>query len=600
MCGIIGYVDRSGNPAVLDVLDTGLSSLAYRGYDSAGVALADDDLTVIKRTGEVDALTEALATVAPDDVSAGIGHTRWSTHGPPSDANAHPHTDCTGEVAVVHNGIIENYETLKAELTQQGHVFESETDTEVIPHLIEEALDRGGDRMSAFRDAIDRLTGSHAVVAAFADGHGLFATRRDSPLVVGLGDDGYYLASDVPAFVEYTDRVSYLDDGEFVRVTSDGVTVTDSEGTEIDKSVSTIDWDPEDAEKGGYEQYMLKEITEQPRALRKCLRGRVDEEAEQVSLDLELERESVDRIHLLACGSSYHAALYGAQLFRARGIPAQTFLASEYGDRALAGDTPLVIGVTQSGETADTLGALRAAQAAGAETLTITNTVGSSAARECDHALFVRAGPEIGVAATKTFANQQTALHLLALWLGGGDADPSHIAALRAIPEQVQSILDDDSAREVAAELVDSAAYFFIGRGPQHPIALEGALKLKEISYEHAEGFAAGELKHGPIALVTTETPIIAMVTGDDERARKTVGNVKEVQARGAPVVAVTDGKANVEQYAQHVLSVPETEPEIAALLANVQLQLLAYWIARDMGRPIDKPRNLAKSVTVE
>ena len=600
MCGIVGYVDRSGNPAALDVLDTGLSSLEYRGYDSAGVALADDDLTVVKREGKVEALTAALATEAPDDVAVGIGHTRWSTHGPPSDTNAHPHTDCTGNIAVVHNGIIENYDTLKAELQERGHVFESETDTEVIPHLIEDGLDRGCDRETAFRGAIDRLEGSYAVVATFADENELLATRQDSPLVVGLGNDGYYLASDVPAFIEYTDRVTYLEDGEFVRVTPTGVSVTDIEGTEIEKSISTIDWDPEDAGKSGYEHYMLKEIQEQPRALRKCLRGRVDEIEGRVSLDLDLDRSGVDSTHLVACGTSYHAALYGAQLLRAQGIPAQTFLANEYDETCLAGERPLVVGVTQSGETADTLGALRTAQAAGAETLAVTNTIGSSAARECDHALFVRAGPEIGVAATKTFASQQTALHLLALWLGGGDVDPGHIAALRAIPEQVQSILDDDSAREVAAELADSAAYFFIGRGPQHPVALEGALKLKEISYEHAEGFAAGELKHGPLALVTPETPIIAMVTGDDERARKTVGNVKEVQARGAPVVAVTDGKADVEQYAQHVLTVPETTPEIAALLANVQLQLLAYWIARDMGRPIDKPRNLAKSVTVE
>ncbi|MFC7209752.1 glutamine--fructose-6-phosphate transaminase (isomerizing) [Natronoarchaeum sp. GCM10025321] len=600
MCGIVGYVDRSGTPAALDVLDTGLTSLEYRGYDSAGVALADEGLTIVKREGKVEALTQALDEEHPDDVAVGIGHTRWSTHGPPSDANAHPHTDCSGSVAVVHNGIIENYDTLKAELLERGHAFESETDTEVIPHLIEDALERGCSRETAFRGAIERLEGSYAVVAVFEGGDELLATRQDSPLVLGIGDDGYYLASDVPAFIEYTDRVSYLDDGEFVRVTPEAVTVSDASGAEIEKSVSTIDWDPEDAGKSGYEHYMLKEIHEQPRALRKCLRGRVDEIDGRVSLDLDLDRESVERIHLVACGTSYHAALYGAQLLRAQGIPAQTFLANEYDETTLAGENPLVIGVTQSGETADTLSALRTAQSAGSETLVVTNTVGSSAARECDHALFVRAGPEIGVAASKTFASQQTALHLLALWLTGDDVDPDRIAALRAIPEQVQSILDDDSAREVAAELAGSSAYFFIGRGPHCPVALEGALKLKEISYEHAEGFAAGELKHGPLALITPETPIIAMVTGNDERARKTVGNVKEVQARGAPVVAVTDGKATVEQYAQHVLSVPETDPEIAALLANVQLQVLAYWIAHDLGRPIDKPRNLAKSVTVE
>ncbi|SNZ15218.1 glutamine--fructose-6-phosphate transaminase [Natronoarchaeum philippinense] len=599
MCGIVGYVGRERQQDARDVLVGGLSNLEYRGYDSAGVALANGDVTVVKREGEVDELVGALDERAPSSAPVGIGHTRWSTHGEPSDENAHPHTDCTGEVAVVHNGIIENYDQLRAELREGGHEFESGTDTEVVPHLIEEALEAGADRDAAFRDAIDRLEGSYAIAAVFEDDETVFAARQDSPLVIGVGDDGYYLASDVPAFIDYTDRVCYLEDGQFARIDAETMSVTDADGKPVETSLSTVEWDAEDAGKSGYDHYMLKEIHEQPRALRKCLRERVD--GIDGSVDLDLDRlDDADRIHLVACGTSYHAALYGAQVLRERGVPAQAFVASEYDRTTLAGETPLVIGVTQSGETADTLGALRTARAAGAETLAVTNTVGSTAARECDQALYVRAGPEIGVAATKTFASQQLALHAFALWHSADSIDPERIDALRSLPDQVQSVLDDADVESIAAEYADSSAFFFIGRGHNHPVALEGALKLKEITYEHAEGFPAGELKHGPLALMEDDAPVIALVTGDGERARKTLNNVKEVQSRGAPVIAVTDGRLDVEQYANHVLTVPETDPTLAPLLANVQLQLLAYWIAARLGRPIDKPRHLAKSVTVE
>ncbi|MFC6730734.1 glutamine--fructose-6-phosphate transaminase (isomerizing), partial [Natronoarchaeum mannanilyticum] len=358
MCGIVGYIGRDRQNDARDVLVGGLENLEYRGYDSAGVALSNGDVTVVKREGEVSELVAALESRETLAAPVGIGHTRWSTHGEPSDENAHPHTDCTGDLAVVHNGIIENYEQLKAELRGEGHEFESETDTEVVPHLIEAAMERGENREAAFRAAIERLEGSYAIAAVFEDSEEVLTARQDSPLVIGVGDDGYYLASDVPAFIDHTDQVLYLEDGEFARLTPETVSITDADGRPVEKSLSTVEWDAEDAGKSGYDHYMLKEIHEQPRALRKCLRERVDAIERTVDLDLE-GLDDVSAIHLVACGTSYHAALYGARLLRERGIPAQTFVASEYDRASLAGETTLVVGVTQSGETADTLGALR-------------------------------------------------------------------------------------------------------------------------------------------------------------------------------------------------------------------------------------------------
>ena len=619
MCGIVGYV---GSGEVTRVLMAGLSQLEYRGYDSAGIAVsagsvasagvsdggttaasAGDDLDVRKRAGELTALETAIET-APPTGSVGIGHTRWSTHGPPTDGNAHPHTGETGAVAVVHNGIIENYRSLKDELTAAGRTFTSDTDTEVVPHLIEREMTAGADPETAFRRAVSRLEGSYAIVAVFEEADGLFAARNDSPLVLGVGDDGHHLASDVPAFLEFTDRVVYLDDGETVVVRSDGFTVRDADGTIVDKEISTVDWDVEDTGKSGYDHYMLKEIHEQPTALRQCLSGRVNE------LDGSVEFPEVDGIgapesvHLVACGTSYHAALAGAQRFRETGTPAQAYLASEYAVRTPPIDESLVIGVTQSGETADTLAALRAARSRGARTLAVTNVVGSTAARECDDAVYIRAGPEIGVAATKTFTSQVASLSLLVERLSpigaGSETSRARLAALRDLPGLVQQVLDESTAAAIAEEYVGEDGYFFIGRGPNHPVALEGALKFKEITYEHAEGFAAGELKHGTLALVTESTPVIAIVTGDDEAAHKTVSNVKEVEARDAPVIAVTDGRAGVSQYADDTLELPTAHPSVLPLLANTQLQLVAYHVANLLGRSIDKPRNLAKSVTVE
>jgi len=596
MCGIIGCAGRGED--TLDTLVHGLSKLEYRGYDSAGVALADESLDVRKCAGEIEDLREHLSgmTVAG---TVGMGHTRWSTHGPPTDENAHPHQDCTGNVAVVHNGIIENYQSLRDELVAAGHTFHSDTDTEVVPHLVEDALSDGLDPEAAFRQAVGQLEGSYAVALTVAGTESVFVARNDSPLVLGLGEDSTFFASDVPAFRDFTDQVVYLDDGEYARISPDGWEVSDVDGTVVEKEVDTVSWDPEETGKSGYDHYMLKEIHEQPRALRQCLRGRVDELSASVDIG-DLGDLSPTGVQFVACGTSYHAAFYAAQLFQSAGIPAQAFLASEYATSPPPIGDALVVGVTQSGETADTLSALREARHRGARTLAVTNVVGSTAARECDHALYIRAGPEIGVAASKTFSSQLGALNLLALATTRSDDAREIIAALRDLPGQVQELIDDSDAKEVAEHYQDAKSYFFIGRGHMHPVALEGALKMKEITYKHAEGFAAGELKHGTLALVTEDTPVFATTVGDGEQATKTVGNVKEVEARDAPVVAVTDGQSDIERYADHVLTIPETHPRAAAVLANVQLQLAAYHTANFLGRSIDKPRNLAKSVTVE
>jgi glucosamine--fructose-6-phosphate aminotransferase (isomerizing) len=596
MCGIVGCVGRPDE--TIDVLMHGLAKLEYRGYDSAGVALANGQVEIEKREGKLDNLETALEGI---DLGGpvGIGHTRWSTHGPPSDHNSHPHADCEGEVAVIHNGIIENFQTVKDELVAAGHEFESDTDTEVVPHLIESALADGADPESAFRAAMERIEGSYAIAAVFAGGDAVYCAREDSPLVLGVDDGATYLASDVPAFREFTDRVIYLDDGEVARIDDDGWAVTTLASEPVEKAVHTVEWDAEETGKSGYDHYMLKEIHEQPRALRQCLRGRVDELGGTVELD---ELDAPPRptaVQFVACGTSYHAALYGAQLFQDAGIPAQAFLASEYVTSPPPAGDALVVGVTQSGETADTLSALREAKGRGARTLALTNVVGSTVSRECDRVIYIRAGPEIGVAASKTFASQLAALNLFALATANG-GDREALGALRDLPSEVQAVIDDSTAAEVAEHYLDAEGYFFIGRGLNYPVALEGALKLKEITYRHAEGFAAGELKHGPLALVTRNTPVIAIATGDGELARKTVGNVKEVEARNAPVIAVTDGQSDIERYADHVLPIPGTHPRTAAVLANVQLQLFAYHTAAQLGRSIDKPRNLAKSVTVE
>ncbi|MFC4357738.1 glutamine--fructose-6-phosphate transaminase (isomerizing) [Halobium salinum] len=601
MCGIVGCVGRDGDAK--EVLLSGLSQLEYRGYDSAGIAVTGvgGPLDVAKREGELQALKDAV-----EDRSfpggTGIGHTRWSTHGPPATRNAHPHTDETGRVAVVHNGIIENYAALRDELTEAGVPLTSDTDTEVVPHLFARYLTEGDDPEAAFRRTVSRLEGSYAIAAVVAGEDAVFAARRHSPLVLGVGADENYLASDVTALVEHTREVVYIEDDQFAVLRPSGWRVTDATGERVDPEVRTVDWTAEQTGKSGYDHYMLKEINEQPLSLRQCTRGRVDELAGTVGDEGLDGLDRPDRVQFVACGTSYHAALYGASLLRAAGVQADAYLASEYAMTPcpVTSET-LVVGVTQSGETADTLSALRIADDRGARTLAMTNVVGSSAARECDRTFLLRAGPEIGVAATKTFSTQLVGLAVLAEHLADAEgADPDLVTALRDLPDLAQQVLDESRAAEVAEEFDGMDAYFFIGRGLHYPVALEGALKFKEITYEHAEGFAAGELKHGPLALVTGRTPVFAVVAGDGALARKTLANVKEVEARDAPVVVVSDGSQEVAGYADRVLEIPESHPATVPILANLQFQLLAYHVADRLGRPIDKPRNLAKSVTVE
>jgi len=601
MCGIVGY---SGVGRALPVLSTGLQNLEYRGYDSAGVALTDDDIEVHKRAGEVAELLDVL----PDEAEhhRGIGHTRWSTHGPPTDENAHPHTDCTGEVAVVHNGIVENYDQLREQLSE--HTFTSETDTEVIVHLIEEALSGGATPRAAVQSTVEQLEGSFAVVVAMAGVDELLAVRRDSPLVIGHGDDETFLASDVTAFLEHTREVTYLEDDEVAVVAPDGVSLyRDGEPVNID--VETLDWEADAAEKGGYEHYMRKEIHEQPRALRQTLSGRMQPDNGSVELDVSLPQEyvaSLQEIQIVACGTSYYAGRYAAEMLeQLADVRTTVEVASEY--EFDGGRDPwrtLVVAVTQSGETADTLSAIRAADRAGARTLAVTNTLGSTITREVNDSLFIRAGPEIGVAATKTFASQVATLALLTVSIGrqrgalSSDRAAELLTNIRNVPGAVQQVLDEEErVREVALEYAESDAFFFIGRHLGHPVALEGALKLKEISYDHAEGFPAGELKHGPLALVTEDTPVLATLT-EGTRAEETVNNVKEVQAREAPVIGATS-EETTDRYLDIALPVPEAglmEP----LVTNVYWQLFAYHVANSKDRSIDKPRNLAKSVTVE
>jgi len=603
MCGIIA---KAGRDDAGDPLLDGLANLEYRGYDSAGVAIQNGrGIAVWKREGSIADLTGAVDGSLPHG-QVGIGHTRWSTHGAPTDANAHPHTDCEGNVAVVHNGIIENHAALREELEAAGHTFESETDTEVVPHLVEDAIAAGDDPREAFRYAIERIEGSYAIVMLVAGESTIYATRNGSPLVLGVDDGRRFLASDVPSFLEFTSRVVYLEDGDLARVRADNHDITALDGTPVEREVDTVDWRPDAAERDGHDHFMLKEIHEQPDALERAINGRITDEG--ISFDAFDPGAFADvrEVQLIACGTSYHASLYARQLLANRGVPANVFSAGEYTTTpAPVCENTLVVAVTQSGETADTLASLRHAREQGARTLAVTNVVGSTAAREADDALFIRAGPEIGVAATKTFSSQVAVLSLLAERLVEdvtGTQSPECDAVLRALerlPGDVQRVLDWAGVSPLVDRYRDGAGHFFIGRGVAYPVAMEGALKFKEITYEHAEGFAAGELKHGPLALVTPETPVIAVFSGRHDA--KTLNNVQEVRARGAPVIGVaSEESTDVAEAVDDCLPIPETHPDVAGVLANVQLQLVAYNVADRLGRSIDKPRNLAKSVTVE
>ena len=605
MCGIIGYAGESNS--AIDVLLNGISNLEYRGYDSAGVVLAGTPLEIIKRKGEVDELKTAVEEKVKSDRSLGVGHTRWSTHGAPSKRNAHPHVDCENSVAVVHNGIIDNYQDLVEELKAEDHILTSDTDTEVVPHLLEHYVNEGFGKSSAIRKTVERLEGSYSLGIVFEGETRIHAVRQESPLVIGLGNGRNFLASDVPAFREYTDEVIYLDDGEIAQIMPDNVEICDSSNTPIKKEISVVEWEPSAARKGGYDHYMLKEINEQPHALDQCMRTRISNFDSGKSLDALSGASDIARVEFVACGTSYYAAKYGSLLLRQQGIPSAAFLASEYIPPTEFDEDTFVIGVTQSGETADTLTALRSAKRHGAQTIAMTNVIDSSVTRECDESLYIRAGPEIGVAATKTFATQLAtivsfALHLRHRRQNGNLKSESRdlLSELRMLPTNVETVLEESTTADIASEYLDSKSYFFIGRGLQFPVALEGALKMKEITYKHAEGFAAGELKHGPLALVTERTPVFVAVTGTEEVSKKTFSNMKEAASRGAPIVMVTDGALDAPQFVEQVVRVPRTHPQLSPILVNTQFQLLAYHTARELHRPIDKPRNLAKSVTVE
>jgi glucosamine--fructose-6-phosphate aminotransferase (isomerizing) len=604
MCGIIAHV---GHRRALEPVVSGLEKLEYRGYDSAGLAVTDgQDLDVWKCSGEVSELKDTVEDVETS-ANVGIGHTRWSTHGPPTDANAHPHTDPEGRVAVVHNGIIENYDELRASLRERGHVFTSDTDTEVIPHLVAAHLDEGYDPRAAVKESVADIEGSYAVAAVVEGEEAVFAARQGSPLVMGIDDDRYFLASDVPAFLDHTSEVSYLEDGDFATVRPNGVEIEAADGDVVERDVETVDWQPEETGKGQYEHFMLKEIYTQPTSLKKTIEGRVGEESTTPDLD-ELDQsvlEGVDRVRMVGCGTSYHAALFGAALLNRSGITARAIRASEY-DVNTGEPEPgtLFVAVTQSGETADTLGALRQAKRNGIDTIAVTNVVQSTAARIADTPLYIRAGPEIGVAATKTFSSQAVMLTMLSQAIADASDGASAIqdidqllTDLDRLPEAVEQVLAQSDAEAVAKHYLGKDAFFFIGRGLGSSVAKEGALKFKEITYEHAEGFASGELKHGPLALVTEDTPIVAVCARDGE---KTVKNAMEAQTRGAPIIAVAPSEHEAVERADAHLEVPSVHPVCRSLLANVQLQLLSYHCAANLGRAIDKPRNLAKSVTVE
>ena len=614
MCGIIGYV---GGKAVVPVLVEGLRRLEYRGYDSAGIAVVRDGAVVVRRAaGKLSNLERTLAE-DPLDGEYGIGHTRWATHGRPTEENAHPHRDCTGRIVVIHNGIIENYLELKRELAGEGHRFVTETDTEVVAHLVEREM-RGDGLERAVRRALARLRGLFALVFISSDDPlKIVAVRNGPPLVVGLGDGEFFVASDVPAVLAHTRDVVYLDDREIAVVTPGGARFEDEAGQPIDKTPHRVTWDPVLAEKAGYKHFMLKEIFEQPWAVRETTLGRVSEETgrvflEEVAISTAALR-AVDRVVIVACGTSWHAALVGKFLIeRFAGLPVEVDYGSEFRYRApILGERTLAVAITQSGETADTLAALREARRRGAKTVAVCNVVGSLATRESDGTVYTHAGPEIGVASTKAFTSQLVALHLLAIYLGQergalspADARP-HLATLAGLPILVEQALRADAAiEEVAARFYQRSDFLYLGRGINYPIALEGALKLKEISYIHAEGYPAGEMKHGPIALIDERMPVVALAPRDHV-VEKMIGNIQEVKARGGTVIAVaTEGDARVaaalDPDRDTIITIPDADPLVTPVVLAIPLQLLAYHVAVRRGCDVDQPRNLAKSVTVE
>ncbi len=608
MCGIVGY---SGPREAAPILLEGLARLEYRGYDSAGIALvrSDGSVFVEKKAGKLENLRTAIGDTLPSS-GVGLAHTRWATHGRPNDLNAHPHVDCTGDIVVIHNGIIENFRELRDGLEARGHRLASETDTEALAHLVEEAY--AGNIGDAVRRALSQVSGAYALVVLHRGEPGrLIGARMNVPLIVGVGNGENFVASDVAAVLEHTDRVVFLEEGDVVDLDSTSVRITGLDGEPRERAVHTIDWTIEAAEKGGYPHFMLKEIYEQPDAIRAAITGRL--RGDRIVLD-ELEPvlealERADRVEFVACGTAAYASQVGAHLVEQWvGIPARVTVGSEfrYAPPPLDGRT-LVVAVSQSGETADTLAATRLARERGCPIVAVTNTVGSALTREADAVCFLQAGPEVAVAATKTFVAQVTVLVMIAAVVARtrGRLEPERerelATALRALPSQARRVLELDSrVREAARRYVNSRGFMFIGRGASYPAALEGALKLKEVSYTHAEGYAAGELKHGPISLLDVEVPLVAVATRSSVH-EKLVSNVMEGRARDARVIVVaTEGDDEIRRCADDVFAVPDTLEALSPILAVIPLQLFAYHMAVARGTDVDQPRNLAKSVTVE
>jgi glutamine---fructose-6-phosphate transaminase (isomerizing) len=611
MCGIVGY---AGRHQALPVLLAGLRRLEYRGYDSAGVAVLDgDQIQVVRKAGKLEVLEGELGG---DDALAGatgLGHTRWATHGRPTDANAHPHVDCSGRVAVIHNGIIENFYTLRSRLEAEGHVLASQTDTECVAHLVEAALASGLPFPEAVRAALRRLEGSFALAVLHQGDPGVVVgAKRDLPLVAGRAEDENFIASDFAAFLDRTKDGVILQDDQVAIVTPDRLEVTNLDGDPVNPYAHHVDWDLSAAEKGGYDHFMLKEMHEQPLAIKQTLEGRADPAGRLVLDELRMsedELREVDKVFVVACGTAYHAGLVAKYAIEHwTRLPVEIEIASEfrYRDPVLDRNT-LVIAISQSGETADTLAAVRYARRQRARVLTVCNTVGASIPRESDAVLYTRAGPEVCVAATKTFATQLAAMYLVALYLAQvrgtlfADEVAGVVHELEGIPAKLELCLErSETVRKVAEQYADAGDWLFLGRHVGYPMALEGALKLKEISYVHAEGYPAAELKHGPIALVEDGTPVVVVHPSSHIYA-KMLTNIQEVASRGAAIIAIAeDGDDEVAAHAAHVLRVPATAQLLAPLVCLVPLQLLSYHVAVARGCPVDKPRNLAKSVTVE
>jgi glucosamine--fructose-6-phosphate aminotransferase (isomerizing) len=624
MCGIVGYV---GKKSVVPVIIEGLRRLEYRGYDSAGIAVSGNgsSLELRRAEGKLRNLEEAIRQ-KPLHGTYGIGHTRWATHGRPTEENAHPHRDCTGKIVVVHNGIVENYLGLKKKLIEEGHKFATETDTEIIAHLIEKYSAASGNGRpvpleDAVRQAVKQISGVFALaVISVNDPNKIVAARNGPPTVIGLGDDEYFVASDVPALLQHTRDIFFLADGDMAVVTPQGVELTDFDGKPVVRHVQHVTWDPIQAEKGGFKHFMLKEIYEQPRAVRDTTLGRVSQDTGHIFLDqmeiTEAEFRAMNKINIIACGTSWHAGQSGKFMIESLArVPVEVDYASEWRYRnPIVEPGTITLVISQSGETADTIAAQREAKAKGSKTLAICNVVGSMITREAAGTIYTHAGPEIGVASTKAFTAQLTALYIFAMYLGQIrgvmplEKSRAAMLELTRIPAKLESILAHDQACDALAKRYQKVHDFlFLGRGIHYPIALEGALKLKEISYIHAEGYPAGEMKHGPNALIDENLPVVVIATRDVNnpdavlRYEKTISNLKEVKARSGVVIALaTEGDEEIKESADHVLYIPPAPEELSPILEIVPLQLLAYHIAVRRGCDVDQPRNLAKSVTVE